>query len=191
MSETSEAKSKRKFLSIASKYEWSHQSTIFFSDDESSSSEVVDSKYIANILPSLKKHIRDNNPNTPILFRIQFHLKDSKVKELPTKQQIIIVMYSPVELTIPIFNLKCGYYKSGVIKVRSDRSYYLNLKQKEITSQFEGKMRKILNSKSHLNRINDFIEADKQISQYTVINSKYLSNYERESPITFKKEKEE
>lgn len=102
MSESSSNKSKRKFLAVAARYKWTHQSTVFFSDDESHSEEVNSSRYVADILKPLKKHIRDHNKNIPVLVRLQFHLKDSKVRERPTKQQIIIVLYSPVPLELPL-----------------------------------------------------------------------------------------
>lgn len=182
--ETSEAKSKRRFLSCASKYDWKYQSTIFFHDSGLCSEEVNESRYITEILIPLKKHIRTQNPDTPVLVRLQFHLKDEKVKELSTKKQVIVVLYSPVPLKLPMFKIKRGNHLEGTIKTR-EHKFILNLKQRNVENKFFPKMVKIKTSESHLHRINDFIYSDKEIKQYSILNSSSLPEYERDSPLQF------
>lgn len=73
MSETSEDKSKRKYLSVLEGNEWGYQYSVFYDNPEQSVELLGD-------MVTFKRYLRRQYSNQPFLFRIQTHIhKEEKV----------------------------------------------------------------------------------------------------------------
>jgi hypothetical protein len=64
VSETSEEKTKRKYLTVLRGYEWSYQHSVFYNDPEQSLGLLQD-------MPSFKQQLRRRCPDQPFLIRVQ------------------------------------------------------------------------------------------------------------------------
>ncbi|MFG3502929.1 hypothetical protein ACGFZ7_17505 [Pseudomonas sp. NPDC047963] len=69
MSESSEEKTKRKYLQMMNDYEWSYQYSLFYDDPD-------DSCRLLDDMVKFKQALRRKWPNTAFLIRIQSHRRD-------------------------------------------------------------------------------------------------------------------
>lgn len=175
MSESSESKNTRRFLNVATSYRWEYQTSIFFTEADAS-------KDISEILPTLKRHITYNNPNIPILLRIQHHVKNNKKSSVLYKKenQLFITLYSPTPLKLPIFHKNVG-----MLELKDGNQYLFNKMVRSLESRLSGILRKIKEGKVSLRVINSFTNSKQELKSFTILNSKHLSLYKREIPLQF------
>lgn len=87
MSETSEDKSKRKYLKVLKENEWSYQYSVFYDDP-------VQSVNLLDDMVAFKRYLRRQYKDQPFLFRIQTHMhKEKKVL------QALLTLFTTVKLT--------------------------------------------------------------------------------------------
>ena len=87
MSETSEEKSKRRYLSVLKENQWSYQYSVFY-DDPVQSVELLDD------MVRFKRYLRREYKNQPFLFRIQTHMhRDKQVL------QALLTLFTTEKLT--------------------------------------------------------------------------------------------
>lgn len=86
MTETSEEKTKREYIRMLASYEWSHQHSVFYQDEEESINLLDD-------MVAFKKLLRRRHPDQPFLIRIQMlNKKLNKADGAEKKLQAYLVI---------------------------------------------------------------------------------------------------